>query len=705
MKKIILPTLFLLIVSVSYAQVVMEKADENKRVGYSLPSQGSPAHFMGLKNVPSADLNWSPILTRKIEAFEPKVPNEELIEEIKKQKSILKNEIEDSLQVKDENTRSVTPIMGTNFQGNLNNGSSPLDNSIAISNGGIIVSVSNTIIKYYNTSGTSLYVNDLVTFINDASITDVCDPVVLYDPGSDRFIFMCQSLPMDNTSKILVFFSQTNNPNTGGWWGYWFTADPGGNGDAFDYPKIAISTNEFFVTGNLFGISSGNFDEAIIYQIDKLACYNGSSNPNWFYYIGINGSPFTLLPVSYGQNSTAGPGVTLVAVDNSGASQIQLYQITDDIANSPVLNYWTVSTTSFSPASDAHQAGTACDLNTGDCRLLSGFYLNGIVHFTFHSDYGGGYHGINYNRLTLSTLTNQSSVYGLTGYDYCYPSVSSFATSATDKSVMIGFGRSGSSIFPEVRVVNCDNSMNWSASTLVKSSSSFVSYTSSTNERWGDYTGTFRKNNSTNPSIWMNGMYGNSSNHWDTWIAEIHSSVPVAPVANFNGSPTTGTSPLVVNFNDLSTNSPTSWSWTFTGGIPSTSTLQNPTVSYNNVGNYNVKLIATNTGGSDTELKNNYIHVTSNTGIQIDSTENIFNVFPNPVAETFSLDFTITENCNLTISIFNVEGKLVKQLYEGKAMQGENSFSFNESNLTSGTYFLQIKNEKTILRNEKIIVN
>lgn len=166
---------------------------------------------------------------------------------------------------------------------------------------------------------------------------------------------------------------------------------------------------------------------------------------------------------------------------------MQLYDLTDDMtASNEQLNYYSISTTAYSPAADAGQLGTTCLLDNGDCRMLSGFYLNGIVHFVFHSDIGNGWNGINYNRLTLSTSTNQSSVFGLSGtYDYSYPSLASYATTISDKSVMIGFGRSSSAIYPEVRVVNCDDAMNWSPSTLVKSSSTFVGNNSQIDERWG----------------------------------------------------------------------------------------------------------------------------------------------------------------------------------------------------------------------------
>ncbi|MDP3461929.1 MAG: PKD domain-containing protein [Bacteroidales bacterium] len=85
-----------------------------------------------------------------------------------------------------------------------------------------------------------------------------------------------------------------------------------------------------------------------------------------------------------------------------------------------------------------------------------------------------------------------------------------------------------------------------------------------------------------------------------------------APVAAFTGSPTSGTTPLTVNFTDQSNNNPTSWQWNFGDG--GNSTQQNPSHTYQNAGSYTVQLIATNSQGSDTEIKNNYITVTSGGG-------------------------------------------------------------------------------------------
>lgn len=81
-------------------------------------------------------------------------------------------------------------------------------------------------------------------------------------------------------------------------------------------------------------------------------------------------------------------------------------------------------------------------------------------------------------------------------------------------------------------------------------------------------------------------------------------------VADFSGNPTAIPVGGSVNFTDLSTGGPTSWSWTFTGGTPANSSTQNPTnIQYNTAGIYPVSLTVSNGTGSDTETKNNYITV------------------------------------------------------------------------------------------------
>jgi PKD repeat protein len=75
----------------------------------------------------------------------------------------------------------------------------------------------------------------------------------------------------------------------------------------------------------------------------------------------------------------------------------------------------------------------------------------------------------------------------------------------------------------------------------------------------------------------------------------------LAPIAEFKADRQVGKAPFVVQFTDLSTNSPTQWAWDFGDGT--TSSLQNPTHIYLHEGAYDVVLTASNQYGSDTMFK------------------------------------------------------------------------------------------------------
>jgi len=79
------------------------------------------------------------------------------------------------------------------------------------------------------------------------------------------------------------------------------------------------------------------------------------------------------------------------------------------------------------------------------------------------------------------------------------------------------------------------------------------------------------------------------------------------PVADFSASDNNSCDGIIT-FTDLSQNVPASWLWDFGDG--NTSTVQNPTYTYTSDSNYTVKLMVTNSYGSDSIVKTNYVNVT-----------------------------------------------------------------------------------------------
>ncbi len=104
----------------------------------------------------------------------------------------------------------------------------------------------------------------------------------------------------------------------------------------------------------------------------------------------------------------------------------------------------------------------------------------------------------------------------------------------------------------------------------------------------------------TNNSVLRVSTYGRGM--WETPISSLRS-INAAFTANTN-TPCSGDS---VQFSDLSTGNPTSWLWSFPGGSPSSSNLQNPKVKYTGTGLFSVTLTVSSLGGSNTITKNNYI--------------------------------------------------------------------------------------------------
>jgi len=112
---------------------------------------------------------------------------------------------------------------------------------------------------------------------------------------------------------------------------------------------------------------------------------------------------------------------------------------------------------------------------------------------------------------------------------------------------------------------------------------------------------------------------------------------PFPPTVDFVASDTSVSIGAVIDFTDLSTNGPTSWSWSFVGGIPSSSNVQNPTgILYSYPGEYTVCLTASNQYGSNTLCKDAYIVVNAPVEANIVITEIMYNP---PESGTDSIEF------------------------------------------------------------------
>jgi len=137
-------------------------------------------------------------------------------------------------------------------------------------------------------------------------------------------------------------------------------------------------------------------------------------------------------------------------------------------------------------------------------------------------------------------------------------------------------------------------------------------------------------------------------------------STTTAPKAAFSSTPTIGTSSTVFNLKDASTNTPTSYTWTFTpntvtyqGGTSSTSA--NPQVKFTAAGSYTVKLKVSNAAGSDSLTKSNYIKInpTSVSYIQ----KNNIHFYPNPTNSIIVVDDSYK---GMTFELIGIDGRIYR---------------------------------------------
>lgn len=111
------------------------------------------------------------------------------------------------------------------------------------------------------------------------------------------------------------------------------------------------------------------------------------------------------------------------------------------------------------------------------------------------------------------------------------------------------------------------------------------------------------------PNVWVNDMeiyYPTNKLRAATfgrgiWETDVYSQPGVAPSAFYTTTSNTICVGNSVSFYDASSNAPTAWSWTFTGGNPGTSLVKNPSsITYTATGVYPVTLVSTNSVGVST---------------------------------------------------------------------------------------------------------
>ena len=68
----------------------------------------------------------------------------------------------------------------------------------------------------------------------------------------------------------------------------------------------------------------------------------------------------------------------------------------------------------------------------------------------------------------------------------------------------------------------------------------------------------------------------------------------------------------------------------------------------------------------------------------------LFNIYPNPFNTVTMLNYAVPEQCQITISLYNMLGREVDRLYTGSQVPGYHSITWDAFEYSSGVYFVKM---------------
>lgn len=444
-----------------------------------------------------------------------------------------------------------TPVVLRNFQGNAFNFGVPNDNTVAISNDGMLISAINSNLYIYDVDQDSLLKTmSLNAFADtlDTISSHQYDPRVLYDPDSDRFIFVhLAGASSDTLTNIIVGFSASSDP-TAHWNMYKIPGDPLPlDTNWTDFPAIAVTNDELFITANLLrygGTWQESFEQSVIWQIDKYSGYQGNQlDATMWHNIHYDGKPIRNLTPVPGGNHTFGPNMYFLsnrnfALQNDTFFLLELTGSQHDPSTQLEVQALTADFTYGAPPHAIQPFGR--ELQTNDARVLGAFYQEGMIQFVGNTvDTLNGFATIYHGK--LFDLNAQPYIQGnilRDTLDYGYPEISYTGTDPGSHHAIITFNHTGPNTFPGSSAMFYEGNNNYSPRITLKEGSTVVNIMSGS-DRWGDFTGSQPRFN--HPGrVWVTTSFGHRVSAGipsyfvqGTWVSELSSQLDDSTTAIF----------------------------------------------------------------------------------------------------------------------------------------------------------------------------
>lgn len=429
---------------------------------------------------------------------------------------------------------NMVPLLARNFKANTANGT-PNDNSMAISNGGKVVSVVNTNIRVYDSVGTQLVSKTLGALAGSVGpLARTFDPRAIYDPLADRFIVVFLNGTEDSTNNPILCFSLTNDP-AGLWNCYKLPGNPlPGDSTWSDYPIVSISKDELFITFNQLKNNTdwrSGFTRSLIWQVPMSNGYSGAELASKLYSeIKYDGRfVWSVCPVHAGSEIT-GPNMYFLSVrpDAEQNDTVFLHEVTNTIASgsATLAQKVLISDVKYGVPPNADQPRTIDTvgnyLQTNDARVLDATIRNNTIHFVGNTvDMENLRSGLYIGKITDPSSPNavvRGRIHSEPELDFGYPSIVDLP-----QGLVMTFSHASSSVFPGTSAGYLASHSTYIDRIVVKDGTAPINLLADSVERWGDYTG-IQSRYSDPDAVWLSGSFGIRSlgtNTHQTWVGEV----------------------------------------------------------------------------------------------------------------------------------------------------------------------------------------
>jgi len=404
----------------------------------------------------------------------------------------------------------------TNFTANPSQNVTPMDNGIAVSPLGYVVTVVNANYTVQDTSGKRLILRNFKQLANDPNLTSsFFDPRVYYDVQRDRFYMIILHGRTSVDSRLLLFVSKSANP-LDGWHFYSFRGDPYFRGLMADFPQLGVSSNHLAISMNQFHQSEGGFNGSLIYVFDKNQLLNGAPVASRLFdqlKVTDTKEAFNLVPANAFDGYI---GSTLYFISSNDRGGDVFYLLKFDPTRG-VIEKSQLTSGRYSLPPDAVQKQSNSMLDAGDCRITGAFFRNGLIHLCLSTEGTDLRNAIYYARVDPERLVCEARTIQSTK-DMAYAIPISFASHNANRAVVLALVYTSENDYPSIGYVYVDDQMKEYPLVSVYEGFGEMDIIPNDVDRWGDYCAGVFVPGEENPSIWFSAAGVGSNLRWDNRV-------------------------------------------------------------------------------------------------------------------------------------------------------------------------------------------